>query len=205
MSKKLKIAITVATSVLIIVIVIISTFFIVKHFKYKEKIDNIIEDYSDENIQDRLDNEAIKSTDDLMQQIDGEYVIGVIKIDKIGFSGLVYKGTSLDTLSKGVGHFDSSPYLNGNVCLAAHNTSKYWAKLHTLKKGDKIIYTSFLGTKEYSVTDMLQISETDWTKLSNTTENMLTLLTCVKGKPTQRLCVQALETDLKKNFSALSK
>ena len=195
MSKKLKIAITVATSVLIIVIVIISTFFIVKHFKYKEKIDNIIEDYSDENIQDRLDNEAIKSTDDLMQQIDGEYVIGVIKIDKIGFSGLVYKGTSLDTLSKGVGHFDSSPYLNGNVCLAAHNTTKYWAKLHTLKKGDKIIYTSFLGTKEYSVTDMLQISETDWTKLSNTTENMLTLLTCVKGKPTQRLCVQALETD----------
>lgn len=195
MSKKLKIAITVATSVLIIVIVIISTFFIVKHFKYKEKIDNIIEDYSDENIQDRLDNEAIKSTDDLMQQIDGEYVIGVIKIDKIVFSGLVYKGTSLDTLSKGVGHFDSSPYLNGNVCLAAHNTSKYWAKLHTLKKGDKIIYTSFLGTKEYSVTDMLQISETDWTKLSNTTENMLTLLTCVKGKPTQRLCVQALETD----------
>lgn len=195
MSKKLKIAITVATSVLIIVIVIISTFFIVKHFKYKEKIDNIIEDYSDENIQDRLDNEAMKSTDDLMQQIDGEYVIGVIKIDKIGFSGLVYKGTSLDTLSKGVGHFDSSPYLNGNVCLAAHNTSKYWAKLHTLKKGDKIIYTSFLGTKEYSVTDMLQISETDWTKLSNTTENMLTLLTCVKGKPTQRLCVQALETD----------
>lgn len=195
MSKKLKIAITVATSVLIIVIVIISTFFIVKHFKDKEKIDNIIEDYSDENIQDRLDNEAIKSTDNLMQQIDGEYVIGVIKIDKIGFSGLVYKGTSLDTLSKGVGHFDSSPYLNGNVCLAAHNTSKYWAKLHTLKKGDKIIYTSFLGTKEYSVTDMLQISETDWTKLSNTTENMLTLLTCVKGKPTQRLCVQALETD----------
>ena len=205
MSKKLKIAITVATSVLIIVIVIISTFFIVKHFKDKEKIDNIIEDYSDENIQDRLDNEAIKSTDDLMQQIDGEYVIGVIKIDKIGFSGLVYKGTSLDTLSKGVGHFDSSPYLNGNVCLAAHNTSKYWAKLHTLKKGDKIIYTSFLGTKEYSVTDMLQISETDWTKLSNTTENMLTLLTCVKGKPTQRLCVQALETDQKKFFSALSK
>ena len=195
MSKKLKIAITVATSMLIIVIVIISTFFIVKHFKDKEKIDNIIEDYSDETIQDRLDNEAIKSTDDLMQQIDGEYVIGVIKIDKIGFSGLVYKGTSLDTLSKGVGHFDSSPYLNGNVCLAAHNTSKYWAKLHTLKKGDKIIYTSFLGTKEYSVTDMLQISETDWTKLSNTTENMLTLLTCVKGKPTQRLCVQALETD----------
>ena len=109
-----------------------------------------MEIYCDENIQDRIDTD-FTDMDDLMQQIDGEYVIGVIKIDKIGFRGLVYKGTSLDTLSKGVGHFESSPYLNGNVCLAAHNTSQYWAKLHTLEIGDKITYTSFLGTKEYKV------------------------------------------------------
>lgn len=195
MSKKLKKAITIAVAVLIVIIVIISTFFIVRYFKNKEKIDNIMEIYSDENIQDRLDTEDITSTDDLMQQIDGEYVIGVIKIDKIGFTGLVYKGTSLDTLSKGVGHFESSPYLNGNVCLAAHNTTKYWAKLYTLEKDDKITYTSFLGTKEYKVTDMVQISDTDWSRLSNTNENMLTLITCVKGKPSLRLCVQALEVD----------
>lgn len=195
MSKKLKKAVTISVVILVIIVAIISTFFIIKHFKNKEKIDNVMEIYSDENIQDRLDNEELTNTDELMQQIDGEYVIGVIKIDKIGFSGLVYKGTSLDTLSKGVGHFESSPYLNGNVCLAAHNTSKYWAKLHILEKGDKITYTSFLGSKEYKVTDMIQISDTDWSKLSNTTENLLTLITCVKGKPSLRLCVQALEVN----------
>ena len=196
MNKKV---IIISVTVAFMIIAIISTFFVVKYFMNKNKIDYVYEEYSSDNTQNRLDaennNNEADSTDNLMLQIDGENVLGVIKIDKIGFSGPVYKGTSLDTLSKGVGHFDSSPYLSGNVCLAAHNTSKYWAKLHTLKKGDKIIYTSFLGTKEYSVTDMLQISETDWTKLSNTTENMLTLLTCVKGEPTQRLCVQALETD----------
>ena len=194
MSKNLKKAITICSIVLIIIIAIISTFFIVRHFKNKEKIDNIMEIYSDENIQERIDTD-FTDMDDLMQQIDGEYVIGVIEIKKIGFRGLVYKGTSLDTLSKGVGHFESSPYLNGNVCLAAHNTSQYWAKLHTLEIGDKITYTSFLGTKEYKVIESSQIQETDWSKLSNTTENLLTLITCVKGKPALRLCVQALEVD----------
>lgn len=194
MSKNLKKAITILAIVLIIIIAIISTFFIVKYFKNKQKIDNVMEVYSDENVQDRIDMD-FTNMDDLMQKIDGEYVIGVIEINKIGFKGLVYKGTSLDTLSKGVGHFESSPYLNGNVCLAAHNTSQYWAKLHTLDIGDKITYTSFLGTKEYKVIESSQIQETDWSKLSNTTENLLTLITCVKGKPALRLCVQALEVD----------
>ena len=194
MSKNLKKAITILAIVLIIIITIISTFFIVKYFKNKQKIDNVMEVYSDENVQDRIDMD-FTNMDDLMQKIDGEYVIGVIEINKIGFKGLVYKGTSLDTLSKGVGHFESSPYLNGNVCLAAHNTSQYWAKLHTLDIGDKITYTSFLGTKEYKVIESTQIQETDWSKLSNTTENLLTLITCVKGKPALRLCVQALEVD----------
>lgn len=194
MSKNLKRIIMISAIVFIIIIVIISTFFIVKHFKNKEKIDNIMETYSDENIQDRIDTD-FTDMDDLMSKVDGEDVIGVIKIDKIGFNGLVYKGTSLDTLSKGVGHFENSPYLNGNVCLAAHNTSQYWAKLYTLEIGDKITYTSFLGTKEYKVIESTQIQETDWSKLSNTTENLLTLITCVKGKPSLRLCVQALEVN----------
>lgn len=43
-------------------------------------------------------------------QIDGESVVGVIKIEQIDFEGLVYEGTSLDTLAKGVGHFENSSY-----------------------------------------------------------------------------------------------
>lgn len=193
MSKNIKKAITISIIVIVIIIAIISTFFIMKYFMNKNKINNVCEIYSDENIQDRLDNN--NTTDDLTIQIDGETVLGVIKIDKINFQGLVYEGTSLDTLNKGVGHFENSSYLNGNVCLAAHNSNKFWAKLHTLENGDKITYVSFLGTKEYNVNNITQISETDWSMLENIDKNLLTLITCVKGRPTLRLCVQALEVD----------
>lgn len=192
MSKNIKKTITVSIIVIVIIIAIISTFFTVKYFINKAKINNVCEIYSDNNVQDRLDTEDI-TQDDLLLQIDGETVLGVIKIDKIDFQGLVYSGTSLDTLDKGVGHFENSPYLNGNVCLAAHNSNKFWAKLYTLENGDKITYVSFLGTKEYEVNHITQISETDWSKLENTNENLLTLITCVRGVPSQRLCVQAKE------------
>ncbi len=191
MSKNIKKAITISAIVIVVVIAIISTFFIVKYFANKKQIDSICEIYSDNNIQERLDTNG--NNDDLKLKIDGETVLGVIKIEKIGFEGLIYEGTSLDTLDKGVGHFQNSSYLNGNVCLAAHNSSKYWAKLYTLENGDKITYISFLGTKEYMVNSITQIYATDWSKLEKTNENILTLITCVKGEPSQRLCVQALE------------
>ncbi|HJJ17669.1 MAG TPA: class D sortase [Clostridiaceae bacterium] len=193
MSKKIKKTITISIIVIVIIIAIISTFFIVRHFKNKSKIDNVCKIYSDDNVQDRLDNENITTKDDLLLQIDGESVVGVIKIEQIDFEGLIYEGTSLATLAKGVGHFENSSYYNGNVCLAAHNTNKFWAKLHTLHTGDKISYISFLGTKEYYVNSITQIDENDWSNLENTEENTLTLITCVKGKPSLRLCVQALE------------
>ncbi len=191
MSKNIKKAITISVIVIVIIIAIISTFFIVKHFANKRKVDSVCEIYSDNNVQERIDN--CTNNDDLKLKIDGETVIGVIEIDKIGFKGLIYEGTTLKTLDKGVGHFDNSSYLNGNVCLAAHNSSNYWAKLYTLENGDKITYTSFLGTKKYKVNSITQISATDWSKLEKSNENILTLLTCVRKQPDQRLCVQALE------------
>lgn len=193
MSKTIKKAITFSVIIILIIIVVISSFFIIRNLKNKAKIDNVIEIYSDDNVQDRIDNEDNILHDDIMLQIDGETVLGVIEIDKIAFKGLIYQGTSLETLAKGVGHFENSPYLDGNVCLAAHNTNQYWAKLKNLKNGDKITYVSFLGTKDYEVCNIQKISETDWSLLENTDENMLTLITCVKGVPSQRLCVQALE------------
>lgn len=192
MNKKVKKAITISVIVILVIVAVIATFFIVKYFINRNKINYVYEEYSD--TQDKLDDDNTdNSIDNLMLKIDNESVVGVIKIDKINFEGLIYEGTSLDTLSKGVGHFESSPYLEGNVCLAAHNTNSYWAKLYTLESGDKIEYTSFLGYKEYEVFSISQISETDWTNLENTEENILTLITCVKGQSELRLCVQALE------------
>lgn len=193
MSKRIKKSVLISILIVVIIIAIIATFFIVKSFKEKSAIRNVKELYSTENIQDRLSNTESFTKDDFLLKIDDEDVIGVIKIDRINFEGLIYEGTSLDTLSKGVGHFESSPYLAGNVCLAAHNTDKFWAKLHTLQVGDKITYMSFLGTKEYQVINLEHIYETDWSKLENTNDNVLTLITCVKGNKPLRLCVQALE------------
>ena len=194
MNKKV---IIISVTVVFMIIAVISTFFVVKYFMNKNKIDYVYEEYSSDNTQNRLDaennNNEADSTDNLMLQIDGENVLGVIKINKINFEGLIYDGTSLKTLAKGVGHFENTPYLEGNVCLAAHNTNSYWAKLHTLSNGDKIQYTCFLGTKEYEVSNVSRISETDWDSLKNTDTNVLTLITCVKGQKDLRLCVQAKE------------
>ena len=194
MNKKV---IIISVTVVFMIIAVISTFFVVKYFMNKNKIDYVYEEYSSDNTQNRLDaennNNEADSTDNLMLQIDGENVLGVIKIDKINFEGLIYEGTSMQTLSKGVGHFENTPYIDGNVCLAAHNSNSYWAKLHTLSAGDKIHYTCFLGTKEYEVSNISKISETDWDSLKNTDTNVLTLITCVKGQKDLRLCVQAKE------------
>lgn len=120
-------------------------------------------------------------------------ILGIIKIDDIGFEGAVYQGTTVDTLKIGVGHFEDTPIFDGNVCFAAHNTNKFWARLKNLKEGSKIIYTSYFGKREYEVFSIKQIEETDITLLENTEENIVTLITCIKGQKDKRLCVQARE------------
>lgn len=146
MSKRIKKVIAMSIIAIVIIVAIIATYFVARNNKEKVKIDEVLEIYSDHSVQERLDKEEISTTDDMLLKIDGETVLGVIKIDKINFEGLIYEGTRLDTLDKGVGHFEHSAFLQGNVCLAAHNYKKYWAKLYTLTDGDLITYTSFLGT-----------------------------------------------------------
>jgi len=192
MNKKLKIFLIVIIAVFAVFAIGLSTFLLANHILNKQVIEKVITTYSEENLQERLE-EASNKESNLALEIDGKTVIGVIRIDAIGFEGLIYEGTDSSTLEKGVGHIESSAYLEGNVCLAAHNTKKFWAKLHTLKEGDTISYISFLGSKEYFVDNIQVIDEADWTLLENTEENKLTLITCILNNPTLRLCVQASE------------
>ncbi len=177
---------------ILIVIAIISTFFVVKDFRNKSKINDVLEKYTNEEIKKQLSDEN-SNVDDLLLKIDDKTALGIIKIEKIGFEGIVYEGTDLETLKKGVGHFENSPYFDGNICLAAHNYKKFWAELHNLQSGDIVTYTTFLGTRRYMVNNVTNISESDWSLLENTNENFLTLITCIKGKKEQRLCVRAIE------------
>ena len=114
---------------ILIIIAIFITLIVLSIKKYQENqvIDHVYEVFKDDNIQDKIDNS--NNINDLKVNINGEDVIGIIKIEKINYEGLVYEGTTLETLAKGVGHFKNSSYLDGNVCLAAHNTNKFWAKM----------------------------------------------------------------------------
>ncbi len=176
-----------------IIILTISMFFIVKYLVNRNNINYVYNEYSYDYPQDRLDNTNIEKNNDLMLKINNEHVVGIIKIDKINFEGLVYEGTSTSTLNKGVGHFENSAFFDGNVCLAAHNSNQYWAKLNTLQNEDIIFYTSFLGTRKYKVNNISKISETDWSFIENKDKNSISLITCVKGIPSQRLLVQGIE------------
>ena len=110
-------------------------------------------------------------------------------------SGKVYEEESLENMKKGVGHFKSTSCWDGNVGLAAHNRgiAVTFGQIHTLNAGDKIVYTTKLGTRTYEVYFVGQVQETDMSKLQRTNENIVTLITCVNDVPELRWCVQARE------------
>ena len=119
-----------------------------------------------------------------------------IEIPKINLTATINDGIDDITLNKYVGHFPQSGYINGNVCLAAHNRGNeysYFARLNELEKGDEIVYENIYGIKKYRVETSQEILETDWSLLENSSQNKITLITCIANRPNQRLCVQAVE------------
>ena len=180
----------IVVAIFFIILVSIAVIFIVKNLHYNSQINYICKEYSNDKVQDRLDT---NTQENMLLQINDEKAIGAIQIPKLNYKGIIYEGTDMSTLDKGIGHFENSNYFDGNVCLAGHNYWNVWAKLHTLENGDGITYISFLGTKEYKVNKIIQINDNDWSNLENTNENIITLITCVKGNPTKRLVVQGIE------------
>ena len=121
--------------------------------------------------------------------------LATLKIPTLGVNVKVYEGTDSATLAKGAGHFTDTSIWNGNVCVAGHNrgTNCYFGNIHTLSAGDRITLTTKLGTRTYSVTSVRKISETDGTDTASTSENCITLFTCVRDQSAYRWCVRAKE------------
>ena len=119
--------------------------------------------------------------------------LGMLKVPKLGLNVKVYEGEN--NLEKGVGHFTDTAVFTGNVAIAGHNrgVNSYFGEIHNLKTGDEIIYTTKLGTKKYAVTSVRKINAADFSFLRETSDNRLTLITCVKNEPNFRWCVQAIE------------
>ncbi len=121
--------------------------------------------------------------------------LGTLKIPAIGLTVKVYQGTDSAALAKGAGHFKDTSIWDGNVALAGHNrgVTNHFGKIHTLKIGDTIILTTRLGTRTYAVTSVEKVSVNDSNGTAATTDNRVTLYTCVMNQPEYRWMVTAIQ------------
>lgn len=123
--------------------------------------------------------------------------LGTIECEKIELNAPIKETIELDVLSTAVGHFEDTPLYNGNVCLAGHNsgTNKqgedigFFKRLNELTVGDEVLYNHSFGTYIYKVSEIKEIEETDFSVLEPTSNDRLTLITCIKGQKKLRLCV----------------
>lgn len=148
--------------------------------------------------------EQLGNTEDVEQEVtedDGfeEDLIGSLKIEKINLNGIVKEGSTNEILRDYIGHIEETAKYDGNVGLAAHNRGNkysYFARINELEPGDEIVYTTKYGERKYIVDTKKEILETDWSNLEGTSDNRLTLITCIKNKVNQRLCVQAVQENI---------
>lgn len=125
--------------------------------------------------------------------------IGVLTVPSLRLSVNIYESEdAMEAMSKGIAHFPSTSAFDGNVGMSAHNinmdgSAGYFRDLHTLKQGDIVQLKTGLGERSYAVSSISTIAASDWSPLSYTDDNRLTLITCISGQPDKRLCVQAVE------------
>lgn len=125
--------------------------------------------------------------------------IGVLTIPAIGLSANVYEtDDEMESMTKGIAHFKITSAWQGNIGFCAHNVNLdgsdgLFLNLHKLKEGERMTYKTAEGERTYQVSMSKAIAEDDWSYLMRTDDNRLTMITCITGQPTKRLCVQATE------------
>ena len=134
-----------------------------------------------------------KLTDDFLL---ANGAVGRISIPAIGIRNYyVWEGETTSSMKKGVAHFSDTSVWNGNVGICGHNRGATYVigDIKKLETGDKITYTTSLGTRTYEVETVTTISNSNWSYLQSTSDNRITLITCVAGDSSRRWCVQAVE------------
>lgn len=130
---------------------------------------------------------------DGMERKDGS--IGTLKISSLNINMKVWEGETSTSMAKGLGHYRSTSGWDGNVGVCGHNRGAKYAigSIKNLKAGDTITYTTVYGTRTYEVVLVKTISSSDWSYLQATTDNRITITTCLANQPSKRVCVQAVE------------
>lgn len=122
--------------------------------------------------------------------------IGSISIPAIGVKNFyVWEDTTSSSMKNGVGHFTNTSVWEGNVGIAGHNRGAKYVigDIKELERGDKITYKTSVGERTYAVETVTTIKNNDWSYLEATSDNRITLITCVAGDSSRRWVVQAVE------------
>lgn len=183
--------------VIIIFFCAIYVYITLKNKSTKQELLNIANEIANENIVTGVQDDCVEQEQFSVEELEkSKNVIGKLIIPSIEINAPIKDGTSPEVLRDAIGHFSSSSYWNGNVCLASHNRgtyAHYFEKINQLNIGDEIIYQTKMGTRVFKVENIDVINESDVSVLNSTESNYLTLITCVKNQPELRLCLKAIE------------
>lgn len=127
-----------------------------------------------------------------MKQSDG--TMGTISIPALGVSFKVRDGETTANMNKGFAHYSSTSGWDGNVGVCAHNRGCKYAigAIKDIQLGSEITYKTLFGTRTYLVESVNIIANNDWSYLQPTSDNRLTITTCLADHPDVRVCVQAV-------------
>lgn len=181
-----------------IISILIFIFFNQIFFKNQNKFfENSLEKIIPDNIEIELKtpNSTVAISEQYQNNIDTQK-IWQIEITKINLVAPIAEGTSTNIMNEYVGHFEETPKNKGNIGLAAHNRGykiNYFRDLKLLQKGDLIIYTYNGEISKYSVNELGIIKDTDWSKLESSSQDKLTLITCLEDEPEYRRYIQAVK------------
>lgn len=185
-------------NIILISFIISVLIFIFLNQKFFIKQNQFFENSLEKIIPDHVNIELVMPNNNILQE--KEYAENKenwqIEIPKINLIAPIAEGTSMNIMNKYVGHFEETPKCNGNIGLAAHNRGyevNYFNNLKLLSKGDLIIYTYNGEISKYTVNEIGIIKDTDWSKLQESKQDKLTLITCLENKPEYRRYVQAIK------------
>ena len=176
--------------IVIIAMLIISIFYMLSEHDYE--LTNLEDIQTDENFINVIYQNEEK--DEIEEW--NEDVLGILTIEKINLKAPVKEGSTSDILKDYIGHMPETAKYDGNIGLAAHNrgtANSYFARINELEIGEKIIYKTKFYERTYVIKTKVVIYDTDWSYLQLTNDNRITFITCIKDKPNQRLCIQAIE------------
>ncbi len=185
---------------LISIIVTISIFFILNQIDF-QKVNLKVINFKKEleitnNFQTETSQNIVSNKEENITQNETYEYDWYIEIPTIELIAPIEETVEKEVMNRSVGHFSNTSKWDGNIGLGAHNRGyqvNYFANIKKLKRGDIINYIYNSKKRQYEVTNIVIIKDTDWSYLENTEENKITLITCVENEPKYRRCIQGTE------------